>query len=185
VGKLKKEAIEAKGEDRFVFDSIARLIAVHEAEIAHYHAEFRCLCKKHKEIRDLMTIPGIGTIGAVKIAAYVVDARRFKAKGKFHSYCGLVRHDRMSGGRKYGTRKPKYNRTLKQVFDAAAVSIIGAKGSHSLYDYYTYLLKKKHCASHNARKGLSRRVATIALSVMRSGKPYHPRRRKTETQDLG
>ena len=33
VGKLKKEAIETKGEDRFVFDSIARLIAVHEAEI--------------------------------------------------------------------------------------------------------------------------------------------------------
>jgi transposase len=184
VGKGKREAIEEKGEDQFVFESNARLIAVCEAEIAHYKAEFERLCKKHEVLRNLKTIPGIGTISAVKIAAYVVDARRFKVKGKFHSYCGLIRHDRISGGKKYGTRKPNYNRTLKQVFDAAAVSIIGAKSSNSLYGYYRYLLEEKHCAEHNARRGLSRRVATIALSVMKSGKPYNPRRRSAETKDM-
>jgi transposase len=185
VGKGKRDTIEQEGEGRFVLESHERLISASEAEIAIYQGEFEKLRKQYREVRNVMTIPGIGTIGAVKIVAFVVDARRFKRDGNFHSYCGQIRHDRISGGRSYGTKKPRYNHVLKNVFDTAAVNIIGAQGNHSLYEYYRYLLEQKHCAEHEARRGLSRRVATIALSIMRSGKPYDPRRRETEKKDQG
>lgn len=184
VGKSKRDTIEKEGEARFVLESHERMIATCEAEIATYHSEFERMKKKHPVVRNLTTIPGIGTIGAVKIAAFVIDPKRFKTKGKFHSYCGLIKHERISGGRSYGKKRPRYNHVLKNVFDTAAINIIGARGNHSLYEYYAYLLRDKHYADHNARRALSRRVATISLSLMRSGKTYNPTRRYPEKEDL-
>ena len=75
-----------------------------------YEEEFKKLSRKHKEIRLLKSLPGIGTIHAVQIMASVVNIKRFKRKGRFLSYCGLIMHEKMSGGRSYGKRQPRYYR---------------------------------------------------------------------------
>ena len=46
-----------------------------------YEEEFKKLSRKHKEIRLLKSLPGIGIIHAVQIMASVVNIRRFKRKG--------------------------------------------------------------------------------------------------------
>jgi transposase len=130
--------------------------------------------RKHLMIRNLDGIHGIGVIGAVKIAARVVDAQRFEDKGKWLSYCGLVRQEKLSGGRSYGWKKPRYCRTLKGVFKTAALGVSG--GENNFNKYYDFLLNQKHYSEHNARHAVARKIATVAWAVMKSGKPFDPKR---------
>jgi len=131
----------------------------------------------------LKSCPGIGEIGAVKIAAAVVDPRRFTSKGKFHAYCGLVKYEKMSGGQSYGTVRANYNRTLKNVFDVAAMACIQASDNNFLKQDYEYLRTEKRLADHNARHAIARKAATIALGVMKSGKKFDiDKRRKDQAE---
>jgi len=178
VGKGKKENVKGYGPFKIVLDGIDRNIKNHEYEISVYQDEFERLKKKHKVIRDLESIPGIGVIGAVKIAAYVIDARRFVTRNKFYSYCGLVKHEKISGGKSYGSKKPRCNRILKNVFDTAALSCLGQDDSHILKSYYNYLIYEKRYPNNNARRALSRRIASIALGIMKTGKRFNKRKVK-------
>jgi len=155
-----------------VLEGVDRGIEAYEKERTRYDAEMEKQRKKHLMIRNLDGIHGIGVIGAVKIAARVVDARRFEDKGKWLSYCGLVRQEKLSGGRSYGWKKPRYCRTLKGVFKAAALGVIG--GENNFNKYYDLLLNKKHYSEHNARHAVSRKIATIACAVTKSEKPFDP-----------
>jgi transposase len=136
-----------------------------------YHERFRQLISGSKILRALDTIPGIGPIGAVRIAAVVVDPARFRDKGHFWSYCGLVKHHKMSGGRSYDKRSPRYSRPLKCVFKTAALAVIDSGSRNSLKNYYDSLLSKG-TAPWNARNKIARKIAGLALSIMASGKLY-------------
>ena len=171
-GKDKGEKDLPQKVESFVLEGVDRGIEAYESEKARYEAEMGKQRKKHLMIRTLDGIHGIGVIGAVKIAARVVDARRFEDKGKWLSYCGLVRQEKLSGGRSYGWKQPRYCRTLKGVFKTAAMGAIGAKNCFN--KYYDFLLNEKHYSEHNARHAVARKIATIAWAVMKSGKPFDP-----------
>ena len=101
----KKDKCLSKNKSvHFVLKEIDKQIEVNESIKKKYDLEFKKLSRKHKEIRLLKSLPGIGTIHAVQIMASVVNIRRFKRKGHFLSYCGLIKHEKMSGGRSYGKR---------------------------------------------------------------------------------
>jgi len=152
-------------------------IEAYESRKKKYEKAFEKLVKKHAALRHLVSVPGIGVIGAVKTQAIVVDPRRFDHKGKWMSYCGLIRHDKMSGGRSYGQRQSRYCRTLKSVFKTAAISVIGGESKNQLQAYYQYLLEEKGYPEHDARHALARRIAVVAWGVMKSGKRYDARRK--------
>ena len=171
-GKDKREKNLTQKVESFVLEGVDRGIEAYEKERTRYDAEMEKQRKKHLMIRNLDGIHGIGMIGAVKIAARVVDARRFEDKGKWLSYCGLVRQEKLSGGRSYGWKNPRYCRTMKGVFKTAALGVIG--GENNFNNYYTFLLEKKHFSEHNARHAVARKIATIAWAVMKSGKPFDP-----------
>lgn len=162
--------------DQFVLEGVDRGIEAYEDEKLRYESLMKKLTKKHLMIRHLDGIFGVGVIGAVKIAARVVDPRRFEDKGKWLSYCGLMRQEKVSGGKSYGWKSPRYCRSLKSVFKTAALSIIKTTSQNPFKDYYEFLLKEKRYADHQARHALARRIAVVALGVMKSGKPYHPQR---------
>ena len=171
-GKDKGEKDLPQKVESFVLEGVDKGIEAYESEKMRYEAEMGKQRKKHLMIRTLDGIHGIGVIGAVKIAARVVDARRFEDKGKWLSYCGLVRQEKLSGGRSYGWKQPRYCRTLKGVFKTAAMGVIGAKNCFN--KYYDFLLNEKHYSEHNARHAVARKIATIAWAVMKSGKPFDP-----------
>ena len=79
-----------------------------------YEKEFKRLAKKHPEIRHQKSLPGIGTINAVKIVARVVTPYRFADKGHYLSYSGLIKLEKISGGRSYGKRNPRYCQAVKK-----------------------------------------------------------------------
>ena len=162
--------------DSFVLSGLDAGIAAYEAERKRYEKEFLRWQRKHALIRNLESLPGIGTIGAVKISAAVVVANRFPNKNAFISYCGLVKHDRLSGGRSYGRKSPQYNRTLKCVFKTAALACTDGQADGPLRVYYKHLIDEKRYPDHNARHAVARRIATLAYGVMKSGKKFDPRR---------
>ena len=111
-------------------------------------------------------------MNSLVLGACVVDARRFEHRNNFLSYAGLVRHEKLSGGRSYGNKQPRYSRKVKTVFKTAALSAI--RTSIVVKKYYLYLRTEKNYPEHQARHAVARKLATAALGVMKSGKKYNP-----------
>jgi transposase len=158
-------------EERFVVAALDQMIATHEEQRLKYIAQFRRVHRDNKMVRDLASLPGIGRINAVKIAAVVVDPTRFTHATAFWLYCGLQKHELISGGRSYGKRSPRYSRKLKCVFKTAALVCTRGDEAEPLRRYYLDLIANKKYPEHQARHALARRIATLALGVMKSGKP--------------
>jgi transposase len=185
-GKSHKEDTSLElGSEQFVLEGVDRSIESYEEEKLRYEAEFGRLAKKHKPIRLVKSLPGIGPINAVKIIAYVVDPKRFKTKGQFLSYCGLVKLDRVSGGKSYGKKNSRFCRPLKEVFKTAVSTAIQEDRNNPMRDYYLYLINENKYAEHDARSAVARRIAILTLGVLKSGKNFDPHRRdrckKSET----
>jgi len=175
-----KKGYEKKGlkleskEDQYVLECTARQIDAYEKEKKNYENEFMKLSKKYPEIKHQRSLPGIGVINAVKIISRVVTPYRFANKGHYLSYSGLIKLDRISGGRSYGKKNPRYCRQLKSVYKTGALSVIA--GNNPMKDYYQYLIKEKNYPPHNARNKIARRLAILSLGIFKSGKEYQPYR---------
>ena len=164
--------------DDFVLSRLESLIIEHERIRQEYVKEFKKLCSHRKKLKLLRSIPGINDIHAVYIMSAVVDVRRFLSKGHFLSYSGLIKHDRMSGGKSYGRRSPRYYRPLKQVFKVAAHSVTRKKCTNSLKDLYEYYINENNKSERMAKHNVSRRIAILVYGVLKSGKRYDPKRRE-------
>lgn len=159
-----------RSDFRFVGTQVYHLLEKLEESRAKYLKEILNRSRRFKEIKYLKTIPGIGPIQAAKIVAQVIDPKRFINKYKYFSYCGLVRHKRISDGRKYGSEKIWGNRILKCVYKMAAHSAL--KGDSGLSEYYDSL-RLKGISHDNAYNAVCRKIAAISLSVWRKSEKYN------------
>ena len=177
-GKRGKEKIgitlDSQGE-QFVLECLDRQIEAYEDEKNCYEKEFEKLARKNPEIKHQKSLPGIGTINAVKIVARVVTPYRFPDKGCYLSYTGLIKLEKTSGGRNYGKKNPRYSRQLKSVYKSGVLAAIA--GNNPINDYYQYLIQENGYPEHNARQKACRRLAILSLGVFKSGKKYQPFRR--------
>lgn len=155
----------------FVEEILQENIDLYRRSKEQYERRFQELARANKLVRFHREIDGIGTIGAVKIVATVVDARRFPHSGKYLSYCGLVKHEKFSGGRSYGRRKPRYSRLLKSVYKTAALAALN--GNNPFREYYDHLLAHG-VAEHNARHAVARYIARISYGMLKNGTRYDP-----------
>ncbi|MCF8259831.1 MAG: IS110 family transposase [Melioribacteraceae bacterium] len=130
------------------------------------------MVRKNKTLRNLKTIPGIGTISCVTILAHAIDSKRFKKPSNFLSYCGLVKHEKFSGGKSYGKRTPRYSRKLKSVYRSAALRSICYNSP--IKDYYDHLIDEKKLTDQKARNMVARHIAKISLAIIKNGKKYKP-----------
>lgn len=168
----KKETIEATGINKFIVSQLDEKINLYIDKKQNYEDEFYKITKGNKTIKSLMSIPGIGIISSVTILSTVVDARRFKSSNHYLSYCGLANHKKMSGGRNYGKRLPRYSRKLKSVYKSAAVRVISA--NNPIKEYYDYLIKEKSVTEQNANNAVARYIARVSLGIIKSGKKFKP-----------
>lgn len=167
-------SLDSHGE-QFVLNCLDRQIKAYEEEKRCYEKEFETLARRNPEIRHQKSLPGIGTINAVKIVARVVTPYRFPEKGHYLSYAGLMKLDKVSGGRSYGKKNPRYCRQLKSVYKSGVLAAIG--GNNPINDYYEHLIQEKGYTEYNARHKACRRLAILSLGVFKSGKKYQPYRR--------
>jgi hypothetical protein len=170
VGKRPSEINLDNCHEQFVLEGLNSGIEHYEKQKIRYVTSLKAISRENKMVQNLLTIPGLGIIGALTVAATVVDPSRFEKKQQFWSYCGLIRHSLMSGGRSYGKRAPRCSRKMKRVFKTAALScIVRKKEENPLFVYYRDLIVKNQYPEHEARHALARRVATLAFGVMKSG----------------
>jgi transposase len=161
----------------FIIEHLDKSIELYRATKKQYERQLVTLSKRNRLVRNLTAVTGIGVIGAVKIVAIVVDARRFPRAGHYLSYCGLVKHELLSGQRSYGRRRPRFNHTLKAVYKLAAMAAISSK-NNPVRAYYDHLLAQG-VAEHNARNNVARYLARITYGMLKSGKPYQQKHQTT------
>ncbi len=135
----------------------------------------KSLLERTTEIKHQKSLPGIGTINAVKIVARVVTPHRFPDKGHYLSYTGLIKLDRISGGKSYGKKSPRYSRQLKSVYKSGILAAIG--GNNPINDYYEHMIQEKNYPDHNARQKARRRSAGLSQGGFKRGQRYQPYRR--------
>ena len=100
------------------------------------------LSKKYSIVRLWQQLPGIGTIRAVTIFAYLDTPWRFTRKNKLGKYCGVGLQRTASGTDKKGKPKPAMlqlsrasNRILKNAVLGAALTAINQKQNSFRQDY--------------------------------------------------
>jgi transposase len=167
---LRADQVKSKTAS-FIIDHIDEDIKRYRDTKEDFEKQFRVLCRHNEQLKRLKSIPGIGDIGAVRILAQVIDAHRFKKSGHYLSYCGLVKLEKLSGGRSYGKKNPRYSRILKSVYKTAALASIS--GNNPIREYYDDLLEKG-LAEHNARNAVARYIAKVSYGMLKSGLEYQP-----------
>lgn len=156
---------------KFAVDKYNEIIDSYEAIKEEYENKFKMLCKRHQILRYLKQIPGISHIRAVKIYGTIIIAERFKNKGKYLSYCGLVLLDRESGGKSYGKKKSRYSRVLKECFIGAMQSAIG--GNNPVNEYYEYH-RKNGLGERESKVKTIRYIALASLGIIKHREKYEP-----------
>jgi transposase len=147
-----------------VSQQLEKRIELYRQEKRAFEQKFEGWVKRTPVLRKLKDLAGIGLHGAVKILGLVIDARRFPDRGHYWSYCGLIWHQKMSGGRRYGRRRPHYNHSLKAVYKTAALNAI--RGSGPIATYYKELIASGR-AEHNARHAVARYIARLSYGILK------------------
>lgn len=175
-GYEKKDIELSFQSEQFVLESLDKQITAYEEEKQNYEKEFKKLAQKYPEIRHQKSLPGIGDIHAVKIVARVVTPWRFSSKGHYLSYAGLIKLEKISGGKSYGKKNPRHCRQLKNVYKMGVIAAIG--GNNPINDYYEHLIMDKGYPPYQARHKACRRLAILSFGILKSGEKYQPHRRK-------
>jgi transposase len=150
--------------------------------------------RKHAIYRVLKTCPGMGRIRTAQLLPIVVTPYRFANKRSFWAYSGLAVVMRSSSDwvRTQGgdwVRAPVQqtrglnrtcNRTLKAIFKGAATTVIQCARDEPLYSHYVQLLDGG-TKPNLAKLTIARQIASIILSMWRSGEVYDPGKLKRKT----
>jgi len=170
--RYKKDCITKRDKIlRFIESHQDEAIALYEEKKKEYEQLFVSLRKQNRLISNLTAISGISDISAVTIYSKVIDASRFESKYKYWSYCGLVKHEKQSGGRSYGKRNSRYSRKLKYIYKSAALAAIG--GKNDIREYYEYLLSLGNSVEE-ARNGVARYIAKVSYAMLKNKSRYIP-----------
>lgn len=158
-------------------DERLELYKRHKSE---YENKFREISRNNQSLKNLQEVNGIGLIGAVKLLANIIDAKRFENSGKYLSYCGLIKHEKLSGGRSYGRKITRYCRNLKSVYKTAALVV--TRCNCPLKDYYKTLIKNG-LSEDKARNKIARQLAVTTYGMLKTGTKYNPYKWRKSLQE--
>jgi len=120
--------------------------------------------------RNLVSIPGIGSIVAIALLTEIGDFRRFDNPKEYCSYLGMIPWEQSTGDQvKTKGSQPRCNKHLRPMLVEAAWMAI--RKDSGLLLYY-----KRHAASNNkhAIMKVARKLALMAKGVVIKNQPYDP-----------
>jgi len=154
---------------KFVAIRLMEEIKLFERHKAVYLKQFKRNLKRFKEMQLIMSIPGFGPVFTNQVVGIVISPWRFSNKYKFFSYAMLVKHQQMSDGVVYGSRRAFGNIQLKSIFKMAARSVIHTDNAFGRK--YRRMLSEGR-TEKAARNAVSRALAATVLAVWKSGNKY-------------
>lgn len=126
---------------------------------------------QQKEIKRLLTVPGVGPVTANVIASEVGDFNRFKKPEHLTSFAGLVPRERSSGGKqRLGGITHAGSPYLRYVLIETAMRIRDCQDTASLYLFYKKIKQKS--GAMKARIALARKILTVMWFMMKNKQDY-------------
>jgi transposase len=138
--------------------------------------------EKHQNYWLLQSLPGISSIRAAQLLAWVITPHRFRPKRQFWKYCGLtvitkssadyqvksgaiVKRERKA--ETFGLTK-EYHRGLKNLFKSAALDGLRNAKIHRMYQQ----LIDRGLKESVARVQLARKIAASCLAIWKRGEKF-------------
>jgi len=124
------------------------------------------------DVTRLMSIPGIGFIGACTLVAYLESGWRISNKRKLWQYCGLSirRHESNNKGHRGASRKG--NRYLKNVLATAVACIAGRRQAENALAKAWHAGLAQGIESARLRRNMARTIVVLAHHLLRFKETY-------------
>lgn len=147
------------------------------AQVKMIEEQIKEMTKENETVELLMTMPGIGFIGAITIASYVDNIERFDGDfKKFSSYLGIIPSVHNSADTVHmGHITKRGPQELRTAFVQVAMGIIRQPQNTSewklMKDYQTMKVSK---GSGRAIIALTRKVARIVFAMLNNRQAFNP-----------
>ena len=154
------------------------------AQVKKIEEQIREMTKENETVSLLMTMPGIGFVGATTIASYIDDIKRFDGDFKrFSSYLGIIPSVHNSADKvRMGHITKRGPQELRTAFVQVAMGIIRQPQNTSewklMKDYQTMKISK---GSGRAIIALTRKVARIVFAMLNNKEAFNPELMKKAT----
>jgi transposase len=159
-----------------------RLLRLHDMltkEIQALDLEVKRAARRDPIAKQLATIPGVGTFGALFLEAEIGPIERFRSSHELAAYAGLVPTTRSSGGKTtHGGLGRASNRWLKWILVEIVVTLKLAPGPVSAY--YRHLLRAK--GKPKATTAAARKLCCYIYWMLKEGWTYEEWLRQHEAQ---
>ena len=147
------------------------------AQVKKIEEQIKEMTKENETVELLMTMPGIGFVGATTIASYIDNIERFDGDfKKFSSYLGIVPSVHNSAATvRMGHITKRGPQELRTAFVQVAMGIIRQPQNTSewklMKDYQTMKISK---GSGRAIIALTRKVARIVFAMLNNKEAFNP-----------
>jgi len=134
------------------------------------------LCKEHyaREMKLLMTVPGISNISAMIVLAETgADMKAFENSGKFSGWTGLRPRNDESAGKFKSTATTKGNRYLRCVLVQVAWAASRTKGTFFKENFTRLAVRKSR---KKALVAIARKMGVVIWNVLYYNQAYKPQR---------
>jgi len=123
--------------------------------------------------RRLMTIPGIGPVGATALAASVSDPHQFRSGRQFAAWLGLTPLQKSSGGKERLGRISKMgDKYLRKLLVVGMTSLVRrARHNPAINPRLEDLLARK--PTRVATVAMANKTARVIWAIMARGETYH------------
>jgi transposase len=154
---------------RRTVDRYLRLLEEIDKELAELDAELAKLAHQDKQVKLLMTLPGVGSGVALALVAAFGDLSRFRDADHAASYLGLVPSTRQSGSR-------CYHGSITKTGNSHARSLLVQAAQHAgthpgpIGAFFRRVCKRR--SRNVAIVATARKLATIAYLILKHGEPY-------------
>jgi len=175
---------ELPPEERIQVDNLLRLIDETQKSIDEVDTELAAIADASEQIKLLLTLPGIGLLGACALRGAIGDVSRFKSPAQLCSYLGLTPRVKQSAKHTwYGPITKAGSREARRLLVLAAHHVKQHPGP--LGAFYRRLKDRKHGSV--AAVATARKMAEIAYHMLTNAEPYRyaqPKRTQAKLSDI-
>ncbi len=151
---------------------LVRVLETVEREVQELDKLFQEYAENNTVCRNLMTIPGVGSITAVAFTSAVDDPKRFRKSRCVGAYFGLTNRRDQSGERDIAGRiSGRGDKLVRSYLYEAASSLLTNTKSWSALKSWGLRIAKRSCMS-KAKVAVARKLAVIMHQMWLTGEAF-------------